>query len=872
MKRFKFHSDFKLAIKEELEEIMPSFKLIHLKVAKFQIILDGFDELHLISDGRMDDFLMSLNEFHKDYPEVNITLTGRTIAFKHYLNYIPIGSVIVEIQHFTEPMIVDWVEKWVKLKGYQKPLSQEIIKLNTNNLSHHDVDTDEDEYEDEEDNSLNNYDDEEQLVSLPLFLYLICTMLYEDDKADVEDLIRLKKWQFYQRLMDWTCATTKFDDDFNPFHSRMSLKDLSIYKRTFNKNISLSMYHANKFYITYKDIMKRDLLPEDLDTDGSEVRKLVNSFIVLNYMKESYENNTETEQAFEFVHKSFYEYLVAEALMDSLILITINETNLERLAEYIYKAFSGFRLSDEILFSYLVPMLEAQNYELLVTIFEKLEVLYENYVLNHKFLNDNNINFLENYYKHYPENTSNKILLETNVLFSLLKLMPLLAELSGKKFKINPIDFANQFRKIIQFSSDIFNASELHLNFVDLSDSVIVNVNLSEIDLSQSTLKNSRIKFTDLSFASFNRSDLVNMQIYYSDLEGTDFDNSNLKATRIYESNLADTSIIEADLSEIKINKCNFTNVALDRSLLDNSEIIQCDFSGTVFNESSIRNSLFSYVDLTEAFLQECQLVGSNLSNSKLNYTSLTNSNLQTAKLSFCDLSYADLRGADLSNSDLSNADLSYADLTGALLENANLHGANLSHAKIIGVNFKNSNLSECIFSNTVIQETDLSYSIMDYTDLTTSEFIDYQIHNTSMRYVILDGQDFSLAPFLQGIDFSFGKISNSNFSGSDFNGSKLNNVTVVSCLFENVDFYDSEFINSSFENCKMALSTFENSKIINSKFRTCDLFETDFNKSTMRNAKFKGSNLLFSNIYNRTKDDDFVNVILPSISKRILY
>lgn len=858
LKRFQFATDFKSAVKQEIEEVLPSFKLIHLKKVNFQFILDGFDELHLISDGRMDDFLISLMEFHREYKNVGLALTGRTIVFQEYSKLIPKGALVVEIKHFSPSMITAWVEKWSNLKNYNKELSIEIIKMNNK------IDRDSLNYDDAGQVEYNATKvEEDHLVSLPLFLYLICTMLYEDEDLDIEELNQLSKWQFYKKLMDWTCATSKFNNSFNPFQKHLNLASLSKYKREFNKNISLSMYQSNKFYITTQDIEKRELIPPDLKSSYTGGKDLISSFIVLNYMKVNNDNDV-NEMAFEFVHKSFYEYLASESLVDTLLDLATDEEQTNQLIAKFYIGFSGFKLSNDMLQSFLIPMLGSIDRIKLGLIFKNLNFIYNEYVFKHNFINENNITFLEKYFSVFPEKQSIKLTLESNVLFSILKLLPPIAELANIKFKINFSNLSSQLREIVQFSQDGFTPEELKFNSVDLQGSDIEYVDLYKLELIGSNLSNSNFKYSDLSFSNFYNARLSNVDIKYSNFEGANFDSGDLNFSRISEVNMIDTSFVESNLENVIVYGSNFINTAFDRSKICNSEFFQCDLSDAVLDQSYIISTKMSHVNLSGASIQDSVFNNSDMSNSFLSYSQLCYSDLQDSKFISCDFRFANLQGADLRNCDLSNADFSKADLTDANLENAILSGANFTNATLSGTILRSCDLTDCIFNQTIIDSVDFSYSIIDSVDLTTTNIQNCIFYRTSMRYARISTQDFSNISEMKYTDLSFSTISFSNFDNLNLEGSNLSNTRIKSCSFENVNFDFSVLNTTEFKKCKMPLVTFSNSKITGTNFTLCDLFESDFKSTLLHNVSFRKVNLLFSNIYERREDHYFNNVRLP--------
>jgi uncharacterized protein YjbI with pentapeptide repeats/tRNA A37 threonylcarbamoyladenosine biosynthesis protein TsaE len=851
LKRFKFARDFKSAIKQEMEELSPSFRLVHFDLFEMKLILDGFDELHLLSDGQMHDFLISIKEFNSQYPKTKIILTGRTTAFQHYLSHIPKNSLMVELNHFSNEQIIQWVQNWLKFKKYDEPLADKILQLDHNK----------NRYEDEDEGI--HAEEKEFLVSLPLFLYLFCTMIYEDRELNVEELINLNKWQFYKSLIDWTCATTKYQDEYNPLHKKMDLIKLAEYKRTFNKNVSLSMYHSNKFYITNRDITNRSLLPSILSIKEEDVSELINSFIVLNYMKPKLERHSQ-EYAFEYIHKSFYEYLTAEALLDLLCDLSGDILDDSVIARIMYSGFGGFKLGEELLESYLLPLLSRVDKTNLNEIFDNLSSFYRTYYLNHKFINENNIDYLSNYLLIYPDNAKNKITMESNVLFSLLKLLSFLGEVCGRLFKINQNDLTKEFNKVIQFSNDAFKANELKLNFIDLQGSEIENVNLSGIELADSDLSNSSIQFTNLSSSNLVGSNLSNVIIEYSNMDICQLNFTDFSYAKISSSRLEDISLVDSTLTNVEIFKCDLTNAALDRCEMVNVKITQCNLSGVVLDNSDMTYAHLIDVVLDGGSLRQCDLSFSNCSNSSLQRATLRDSTLRSSVFQNADLSYADLSNTDFSDANLAGADLSFANLTNAIFKNSDLSSVNLSNAIIRNTNFNGANLCAAALHYSRCESVDFTESCLDGVDLSTMLMSRVIFNRTSLRRTLIFGQDFTTVNSMVESDLSFSNIKYSNFDGIDFNGSVFDNAKILVSFFTDSDFSRCSFNRSTIEQCKMGLVNFNNAKIYNSTFIKCDLFEANFMNADVRDSNMKLSNLRCSNIYKREKGYKFMNVELP--------
>jgi uncharacterized protein YjbI with pentapeptide repeats len=114
----------------------------------------------------------------------------------------------------------------------------------------------------------------------------------------------------------------------------------------------------------------------------------------------------------------------------------------------------------------------------------------------------------------------------------------------------------------------------------------------------------------------------------------------------------------------------------------------------------------FFLYDFTEVWA-----IGSSFSGSILNLAKFTNAHLEHADLSGADLSNARLSGANLSLAKLSGAKLNEADLSGANLRGADLRGANLSKANLSGADLRGAKLSIANQSEAILDKTDRDLS-----------------------------------------------------------------------------------------------------------------------------------------------------------------
>jgi uncharacterized protein YjbI with pentapeptide repeats len=153
---------------------------------------------------------------------------------------------------------------------------------------------------------------------------------------------------------------------------------------------------------------------------------------------------------------------------------------------------------------------------------------------------------------------------------------------------------------------------------------------------------------------------LINLS--HLDLSGAELRGSNLMGT-----NLIGADLTESNLSNANLSRANLSNANLSRANFSKADLSEASLNGAALGEANLNGSNLSKIDLSEANLRGADLRGANLNDANLSKTNLSNAKL----------SRADLSGADLSRADLSGADLSEANLSMAVLNRTNLKGAN---------------------------------------------------------------------------------------------------------------------------------------------------------------------------------------------------
>lgn len=186
-----------------------------------------------------------------------------------------------------------------------------------------------------------------------------------------------------------------------------------------------------------------------------------------------------------------------------------------------------------------------------------------------------------------------------------------------------------------------FYLSKIRLSGVDLS-----GADFSDADLSDAHLSRAKLTGTDLSHANLNNAKMSNAVLSHAHLSGADLSGADLSNADLSNADLSSATLISTNLSHAKMTLVNLLNARLPNVNLSNAELSSANLSGAVL----------SGADLSNAGLLSAVLSNANLSFARLANADLSHTVLFRVVLSGTDLSYTCLNSTDLSDADLSNA------------------------------------------------------------------------------------------------------------------------------------------------------------------------------------------------------------------------
>lgn len=171
-------------------------------------------------------------------------------------------------------------------------------------------------------------------------------------------------------------------------------------------------------------------------------------------------------------------------------------------------------------------------------------------------------------------------------------------------------------------------------------------------------------------------------------LRGVDLSGEDLTACDLRDADLSDADLSDirgmgmllsgADLRRATMQNARLFGAAMDLTQMQGSVLAGASLELVQFFEANLEDAKLGKASLTAALLSHANLAGTDLRDADLSEAELIQTHLTEADLTGVDLSGANLRAANLTDADLTDANLTDANLTGAELHDANLTNARL--------------------------------------------------------------------------------------------------------------------------------------------------------------------------------------------------
>ena len=512
-------------------------------------------------------------------------LTGRATLFDQVDVLLPRGSHLFSLEPFTKEQMRIWSDKWNK----QMNLSDEKIFDGTVYWKE----------DDEEPNDLS------EIARQPLLLNLLA-LLHSSGSYIDPSLGDRSKASVYKTIIEWVCD--RHEELRSKPNNKITMDSDSM--RLFLRIAGFCTHAYNRRDIHIKNLQdlieESGLIIEEIESeDNYESQQTFLSFSFHKVGKSSW----------EFLHKSFGEYLAAEYIFEELREMCNLKNELDITRHWIRITGPSF-ISPEIE-EYITQMLRnnlsREEFIKIVKIIEKMFIRFD------KEKDWEDIHNISRSYEIPPTQAFANIG-ATALLFGAI-CSRLHKDLIAEDYYFSPENLVKgswlrtygaieRWFNMHRFSERVFEGISLDSKEgIDLDDYHATSHLFDRLQVSK--FFNSNPQFND---ARFYKSRLVGADFKGSDLRGADFSNVDLSGACFSGATLADSNFENANLSGSDFKESDMRNSRFSSSELQNSVFVYADFSGSNLSSSCLKDCDLSSAVLEESNLSEADLSGADLS------------------------------------------------------------------------------------------------------------------------------------------------------------------------------------------------------------------------------------------------------------------
>ena len=183
-------------------------------------------------------------------------------------------------------------------------------------------------------------------------------------------------------------------------------------------------------------------------------------------------------------------------------------------------------------------------------------------------------------------------------------------------------------------------------------------------------------------------------------------------------------------------------------------------------------------------------------------------------------------------------ADLSNANLSGYNLEGINLSEANFTGASLMGTNLSKSNLFGAIFHKALMQDVDLSYSILTRANLSWSNLSGSSLFMAKIEKVDLRNAKLNKAN-LKGAILNQSMLNSAMLNEADLTGCELNMASLIAVNLSNARLVNVPILNSTFFDANLSHTKVDSAWLagldkwkLNGKDELVKFYEMSFDKN----------------------------------------
>ena len=398
---------------------------------------------------------------------------------------------------------------------------------------------------------------------------------------------------------------------------------------------------------------------------------------------------------------------------------------------------------------------------------------------------------------------------------------------------------------------------------------------LPSYDFSYGNLEKCALRGCLLTGTSFYRANISDADLSDCDLTGADFKHARAYGTVFTGSKISGASFEGCSCDGTGFNKtsianCKFPQTPMSGSSLESADVILC-----VFEDCNCSDSNLIRMSLIKSKMDECICINANLSQSTITNCSVSNSNFTGSNFTGANINNTSLKyslfittkaeGAEMTSNLLLDCDFSSSQMMRVNFTGSQILASSFESAQLLDTDFTrtfigsyrlNSNLSEWVTKDEkvlriyesnrrdILSAQNKTYgpdsdivrmrneiSVFDHAFMMKCIFIETEITDVSMRYVLLNTATFNKVT-----------LSNTTLENANLAEIYMADTNVTGCNLNNTSFANSNITSVKFINCHMNDAGFSGAVFTNTEFIECDMAKSSFAKSRLIGCTFRGS------------------------------
>lgn len=527
-----------------LDEIFATIGLEYKELEGKVLILDGFDEIYVKDDRERILYKMNQELKKKNFlKKFSIIITCR----ENYVNNARLeGIEYITLQTLDERQIRSFC------KIYEEIITRKNSELRVNKSS---------------EIGINKIIKKKDIMGVPLILYMVLALDVNIERSssivDIYDQIfSLKGGGIYDRGYD--------------IEHRINQPEIKRHIHHISHRISFWMFENNAVKATISQEKFEEICENEMQESGEKGEEIQSDTLIGNFFKLNHCEGNGTDEL-QFVHRSIYEYFVAEYFFESLNSLKSKEEIAGKLGELLK---SGC-LSEQILefIKHKFDSVKGFNFpEIVKNIFNIM-------------LRDGMTYYTKKRYKNIIEQ-------EKKIFSNMLEIVGLwnsaLGEINDEIIIYLQCNRGNNLNlKGIKLGTKSFAVKGGALRGVDLSGANLNDADLKEINLKGARLNGANLSGADLRRADLSKAELIGVRLNGADLRGTNLNDTDLRNAHFDKADLRSTYLRGADLGGADLSKAYLSEADLGRTdlgetYLNEVYLRETNLNGTLFNEKQV--------------------------------------------------------------------------------------------------------------------------------------------------------------------------------------------------------------------------------------------------------------------------------------------